>query len=98
MAEGDLGRKYPSMVDDALKAPGMDAAWSNSAAGIARRAAREPAWTLSAKARPFFSPCSKGMGAKVGKIMAPLSPIAPAISSFDNGDAICADTAMEPAD
>ena len=46
----------------------------------------------------FFRLSAKGTGDKVGKMEPPLSPIAPAIRPFDNGEAICALTAIEPAD
>ena len=41
---------------------------------------------------------ANGTGANVGLILPPLSPIAPAIKFLDNGEAICALTAIEPAD
>ena len=47
---------------------------------------------------PVFSACASGTGENVGLIAAPLSPIAPAIRSFDSGDAISALTEIEPAD
>ena len=34
----------------------------------------------------------------VGSIIAPLSPMAPAINPFDSGDAISAQTEIDPAD
>ena len=58
----------------------------------------EPAPTAVAKRTPFASPCASGTGARVGSICAPLSPMAPAISPRESGDAMSALTAIEPAD
>ena len=38
------------------------------------------------------------MGERVGKIPAPLSPMAPAIKEDESGEVICALTETEPAD
>ena len=52
---------------------------------------------LCAKAMSFRSTSSSGAGVKPC-IGAPLSPMAPAISPRDKGDAISALTAIDPAD
>ena len=52
---------------------------------------------LCAKAAPFCSASASGRGVSLC-IMPPLSPIAPAMSPRDKGDAISALTAIDPAD
>src|SRR5258705_13944992 len=70
---------------------------SSLSAGIARSAARVPAPMLRAKAAPFGSTLASAGGVN-SCIGAPLSPIAPAISPRDKGDAISALTQIDPAD
>ena len=68
------------------------------AVDIARNAASDDAPTLAANLAPSSSACASGTGGSVGAISAPLSPIAPAMRFFESGDAICALTAIDPAD
>ena len=70
---------------------------SSFAAGIARRSARVFASSLAANLAPDSSASESGTGGRV-PISEPLSPMAPAIRSFDNGDAIWALTEIDPAD
>src|SRR5262249_18621950 len=67
------------------------------AAGIARSADSEVAPASAANLVPFCSASARGT-ADSAPMIDPLSPIAPAIKSFDKGDAICALTEIDPAD
>src|SRR5215471_15189166 len=97
MSMGALGKKYPSTVGEGNGVPGLPVASSSFSAGIALNSASELAPTLVANLMPLCSPSARGTADSV-LMIEPLSPIAPAIRSFDNGDAICALTDVEPAD
>ena len=66
-------------------------------AGMARKAASVGAPTLCAKAAPLPSASASEAGVNPS-IIAPLSPIAPAILSRDRGEAISTLTDIDPAD
>src|SRR6185437_16445939 len=85
------------MVKGNRKCPNLPAASSNLSAGIDRRSASEAAPTLPAKATPLSSALLNGTGGNA-PIRLPLSPIAPAKRFLETGDAINADTEIDPAD
>ena len=72
------------------------ASWICSAV-IARNAARVFAPAAVANLTPFCSASASGWGGRL-EIIAPLSPIAPAIRPFESGEAISALTEIDPAD
>ena len=76
----------------------LPAASSSFSAGIARSAASEAAPSCVANWTPSASVSASGRAGSVRPMIAPLSPIAPAIRPFDSGEAICALTEAEPAD
>ncbi len=61
-------------------------------------AASDGALSAVASAAPERSASCSGTGENVGLIAAPLSPMAPAISPLESGDAISALTEIDPAD
>ena len=71
-------------------------ACNRSAAVIARSPAMDLFPSPAANAVPYFSAVSNGTGL-ILPVNPPLSPIAPANNPFDNGDAICAHTEIDPA-
>jgi hypothetical protein len=64
---------------------------------IARRAASDSAPAAAANFTPSGSASASGRGGRLA-IAAPLSQMAPAIRSFESGDAISALTEIDPAD
>ena len=65
---------------------------------MARNAASEAALFVSPNVLPRCSASASGTAGNVGVIIAPLSPIAPAISPFASGEAMIALTDTDPAD
>src|SRR5512144_2421646 len=85
------------MVGVGKGVPGFAVASRSCCAGIARSAASDAAPTLVANLIPFCSASARGTADNVPRTD-PLSPIAPAIRCFDNGEAIWVLTESDPAD